>query len=110
MGKWSKYAKRNLCMLLSTVMVLTDAGMSVSAAESTAAAERIEENFIEELIKSTEEGADQEKTADSADKETQDAKAAETESAESQTTGIETESAVETKVEEKEDIRTEAQE
>ncbi len=110
MGKWSKYAKRNLCMLLSTAMVLTDAGMSVSAAESTAAAERIEENFIEELIKSTEEGADQEKTADSADKETQDAKAAETESAESQTTGIETESAVETKVEEKEDIKTEAQE
>ncbi len=110
MGKWSKYAKRNLCMLLSTAMVLTDAGMSVSAAESTAAAERIEENFIEKLIESTEEGADQEKTADSADKETQDAKAAETESGESQTTGIETESAVETKVEEKEDIRTEAQE
>lgn len=45
-GKWSKYAKRILCMLLSTVMVLTDAGMCVSATESTAAVEIIEENLL----------------------------------------------------------------
>ncbi len=45
-------------MLLSTVMVLTDAGMCVSATESTAAVEIIEEN----LLKETEEGTNQEKT------------------------------------------------
>ena len=71
MGKWSKYAKRTLCMLLSTAMVLTDAGMSVSAAESTAAAETIEENLIKDTEKETEketkEGTDQEKSTASAE-------------------------------------------
>ena len=70
-GKWSKYAKRTLCMLLSTAMVLTDAGMSVSAAESTAAAETIEENLIKDTEKETEketkEGTDQEKSTASAE-------------------------------------------
>ena len=58
-------------MLLSTAMVLTDAGMSVSAAESTAAAETIEENLIKDTEKETEketkEGTDQEKSTASAE-------------------------------------------
>ena len=54
-------------MLLSTAMVLTDAGMSVSAAERTASAETIEENLIKDTEKDTKEGTDQEKTTASAE-------------------------------------------
>ena len=79
-------------MLLSAVMVMTDAGISVSAAENTASAEMVDENLTE--------GTDEGKTAESADREAREAKTAETENPESRTTGIETESAAESKVEE----------